>query len=142
MPGARPVRDFKLPSSSIGYCQWHSNKPSLHNVLSQPEDAALLLSVVAGCSASDSHASVGGVALEGVTLSLRGGSSSWDGTLKLGCALGARASGDATVREGAASRAALAAAFTVDLAFASRRRVSVLTGLPFVFAMGLCNTYA
>jgi predicted solute-binding protein len=35
----------------------------------------------------------------------------------------------------------LAAALPVDLAFDCRRRVSELTGLPFVFAMGLCNTY-
>ena len=78
---------------------------------------------------------------EGVTQSLREGSSSWDGTLTVGCALGARTSGDATAREGAAFRAALAAASTTDLAFDCRRRVSELTGLPFVFAMGLCNNY-
>ena len=77
--------------------------------------------------------------LEGVTLSLRGGSSSWDGTLKLGCALGARASGDATVREGAASRAALAAAFTVDLAFALLSDDLELTGLLLCFAIGHCQ---
>ena len=111
------------------------------NVLSQPEDAALLLSVVAGCSESDSRASVGGVALEGVTLSLRGGSSSWDGTLTLGCALGARASGDATAREGAAFRAALAAASTAFVAFDCRRRVSELTGFPLIFGIAIGNAY-
>jgi predicted solute-binding protein len=35
----------------------------------------------------------------------------------------------------------LAAASTAFAAFDCRRRVSVLTGLPFVFAIGLCNTY-
>ena len=81
---------------------------------------------------------------EGVTQSLshsEGVQASWDETLTLGCALGARASGDATAREGAAFRAALAAALPADLAFDCRRRVFELTGLPLSFGIAIWYTY-
>ena len=49
--------------------------------------------------------------------------------------------GDMAATEEAAFRAALVAAFAADLILDCRRRVFVLTGLPFCFAMGRWYTY-